>query len=259
MIGRKLLRFSPIALVLVAAACGGSGGGKTASVTQPSPTTPTATTNPATLTALRAYFLRDGKVQPVERTVPHTQAVAGAALLELQKGPTAAERQLGLTSAELPPTAPLKINGTTLSLTTKSTPDQEALAQLVYTLTQFAGRTSVEIDGKIYTRADFEDLTPLILVELPLPFETVTSPLRAAGSANTFEATFDYDLIGPDGKVIAHNFVTATSGNGIRGTFDFTVPFTVSQSGPGKFVVYELSAKDGSRVHQVEIPIRLEP
>jgi hypothetical protein len=104
-----------------------------------------------------------------------------------------------------------------------------------------------------------EGAQPLILVESPLPFAHVTSPLRVTGTANTFEATFNYDLVGPDGKLLSHHFETATSGNGTRGTFDFTVPFTVSQPGQGKLVVYELSAKDGSRIHQVEIPLQLEP
>jgi hypothetical protein len=56
--------------------------------------------------------------------------------------------------------------------------------------------------------------------------------------------------------VISHHFVTATSGSGTRGTFDFTVPFE-APNGLGKLVVFELSAADGSRIHQVEIPLTL--
>ena len=78
------------------------------------------------------------------------------------------------------------------------------------------------------------------------------------GTANTFEATFNYDLVDSAGKVIATHFVTATSGSGTRGTFDFTVPYTVDKPGLGKLVVYELSAKDGSRIHSSEVPIYLE-
>ena len=92
----------------------------------------------------------------------------------------------------------------------------------------------------LHAGADFEDETPIILVESPLPFEHVTSPLRVTGTANTFEATFNYDLVDSAGKVIATHFVTATSGSGTRGTFDFTVPYTVSKPGLGKLVVYEL-------------------
>ena len=53
--------------------------------------------------------------------------------------------------------------------------------------------------------------------------------------------------------------MTATSGSGTRGTFDFTVPFTVEHAQSGKLVVFESSAENGSRIHVVEIPLRLEP
>ena len=54
-----------------------------------------------------------------------------------------------------------------------------ALAQLVYTMTQFPGKESAEIDGESYARADFEEQTPSVLVESPLPFEEVASPPTA--------------------------------------------------------------------------------
>jgi hypothetical protein len=49
--------------------------------------------------------------------------------------------------------------------------------------------------------------------------------------------------------------VTATSGTGTRGTFDFTTePYTVPFDGVGALIVFEHSAKDGSRINLVEIP-----
>jgi hypothetical protein len=238
MIGRKLLRFSPIALVLVVAACGGGGGTKTVTVTD----TVTRTVDVPRQISGRVYFVRDGKVAPVARELPGTGEKE--LLQAFGAGPTPGEEKAGLT---------------TDSAMGNSPRNRLFLAQVVYTLSQFDPASRVTYASKSYTRADFENETPLILVESPLPFARVTSPLRVTGTANTFEATFDYDLVGPDGKVIAHHFVTATSGSGTRGTFDFTVPFTISQPGQGKLVVYELSAKDGSRIHQVEIPLMLEP
>jgi len=133
-------------------------------------------------------------------------------------------------------------------------------AEAVYTLSQFDPASPVVVRGKQYTRSDFEEETPAILVESPLPFDTVHGPeLHATGTANTFEATFEYDLVGGDGKLLAHHFVTATSGSGTRGTFDFTVPFTIEHAQSGKLVVFESSAENGSRIHVVEIPLRLEP
>ena len=56
--------------------------------------------------------------------------------------------------------------------------------------------------------------------------------------------------------MLSRNFVTATSGSGTRGTFDFTIPFE-APDGIGKLVAFERSAADGSRIHQVEIPLML--
>jgi germination protein M len=228
---RRLLPLA--ALAALAAGCGG--GGVTVTVT----TTVTSTTTTAvTKKAVRVYFLRDGKVAPAGRVVGTTGAEvsAGELLSLLRAGPSTRDREAGLTGA--PP-------GT-----------RAGLAEIVYTLSQFAPSAPVTYQGKTYTRADFEDLTPAILVESPLPFQAVSAPLRVAGTANTFEATFEYELLDPAGKVLAHHFVTATSGSGTRGTFDFTIPFE-APDGLGKLVVYESSAADGSRIHVVEIPLSL--
>ena len=242
----KRIAFAWLAGAALVAALAGCGGGKQQ----------TTTTTPQSATSFLVYFLRDGKVQPVRRTVPHTTAPARAALEALAKGPTGREaNDLGV-ATKLASAPDVTIAGGTAHLA--STPGP-ATPQVVYTLTQFPAVKRVEIAGKTYTRKDFEDETPLILVESPLPFQTIRSPLRAKGTANTFEATFQYELRDPDGKVVAKHFVTATSGTGTRGTFDFTAPFNVRHPGMGALVVYELSAEDGSRIHQVEIPVELTP
>jgi immunoglobulin-like protein involved in spore germination/sporulation and spore germination protein len=255
MSGRIVFGFSLIGLSLAFAGCGGDGASTTTGATTITDTisTTTTTTAPET-TKLRVYFLLDGKVQPVSREVAKTQAVARAALDELTSGPSTANRELGMTSDVSAGISGVTIaNGVAKPQGVADT-SRTALAQIVYTLTQFPTVKAVEIGGARYTRKDFEDETPIILVESPLPYEAVTSPIHATGTANTFEATFQYDVIGPDGKRLATHFVTATSGTGTRGTFDFTTkPFTAE--GDGALVVYELSAKDGSRIHEVRIPL----
>jgi germination protein M len=252
------------ALVAALAGCGGSK--KSAVTTAP----PTARAK----TAVVVYFLRDGKVQPVRRVVPASgvsgggrAAVADAALRALVAGPSAAERELGLTTA-VPRGFQWRGTTTAADGTIAIESDDElartARAQVVYTLGRLSStpgrpRASLSEGGPVYSTADFEDETPPILVESPLPFQAVTSPLRAHGTANTFEATFQYDLVGPDGEVLKTHFVTATSGSGTRGTFDFAVPYTVARGGTGKLVVYERSAENGRRIHVVEIPVRLTP
>ncbi len=52
--------------------------------------------------------------------------------------------------------------------------------------------------------------------------------------------------------------MTATSGSGTRGTFAFEVEYELEEPTGGKLVVFELSAEDGSRTGEHEIPLRLE-
>jgi germination protein M len=225
------------AVIASLAGCGGSG--KTAA---PSPPTPQ-----------RIYFLRDGRVQPVLRTLSPTDFPT-AALAELSKGPTPEERQkLGLSNDV---TGRYEVDASKGVVKTQGAFTRAELAQVVYTITQH-GTKKATVGDRVYTRKDFEVHTPIILVESPLPFQTVTTPLHATGTANTFEATFQYDLVDPGGKLLKTHFVTATSGTGTRGTFDFSVPFKSGSVGMGKLVVYELSAEDGSRIHETAIPVRM--
>ena len=241
------------AAALLAAGCGGD--------EESTPTDTDTTTVPAETTELRVYWLRDGKVWPARREVDQTRAIAQTALDELLAGPTAQEgTELELTTAIPEDTegvvASVEDGVATVELST-DLPD-EPLAQVVYTLTQFVTVESVNIQGNTLTRADFEDFTPAVLVESPLSFESVASPLRVTGTANTFEATFNYELTDTDGLIVDENFVTATSGTGTRGTFDFTTAaFTVPFDGVGSLIVFELSAEDGSRINIVEIPLRM--
>ena len=219
-------------LALVAVVAAGCGSSKTVTVTTTQTVTQTVTTTPARPKTVRVYFMRDGKVGPVGRelvTVDRASLLAAVAA-----GPTDAERAIGFTQGEA----------------------TERTAEEVFTLSQFDPAKPVDVDGKSYTRSDFEEVTPAILVESPLPFATVASPLRVWGTANTFEANFEYELLDSAGKVLSHHFVTATSGSGTRGTFDVTIRFD-APAGPGKLVVFEVSAEDGSRIHQVEIPLTL--
>lgn len=149
------------------------------------------------------------------------------------------------------------------------------VAQVVFTLTQFSSVEAVRflIDGQPVEaiggegvvvdpppgRAAFEDLLPLILVEAPGPGETVRSPLRVTGSANTFEAMFMVRLSTAGGRVLYEQPAMATSGSGTRGTFDLTIAFDVAEPVDGTLRLWEYSARDGSEINVVEIPLRLEP
>ncbi len=247
-----------LALVLVVGLAG-CGGANTANQTT---TGAQATTTGADTTSLRVYFLRDEKVGPVRRGVPRTQAVAAAAMQELLKGPLQAETGIGLTTA-IPAGTTLKgvtvVDGVATVGLSPALSTQTGLAQVVYTLTQFPTVTAVRLEpgGKAMGRADFEAETPRILVESPLPFDTVSTPVRLAGTADTFEANFMAELDAADGTVLDKHFVTASSGSGTRGTYATTLTFPAGQTGSATVKVWEASAENGQPLGTVEIPVQL--
>jgi germination protein M len=258
-------------LVLALAGCGSddesSSPGGTA--TQP----PAQTTDPPAQTSteeehedpivISLYFLREGQVGLARRRAGEEGPRVGtAAVKELLAGPSAADRAAGLTTAIPAGTRleRLSIADGTASVYLSRDLSPAAAAQVVYTVTQFPTVRRVSISGETpLRRADLEELTPPIFVELPAPGDEVSSPLRISGTANTFEATFQVEVLDAHEQVIGKRFVTATSGSGTRGTFLAQVPFRANEKGPGKLQLYELSAEDGSRIHEVEIPLVLVP
>ena len=238
-----------VAASLLLAGCGSSKHVVTVTTITTGPTPVTVTIGTSTAPeqqSIELYLLdpTDLKLYATQKEIEPTQAVGAAALQALAEDPdTEVPPNLSLTIAD----GKAHVSGSALS--------PGATAQVVYTLTQFP--TVRSVNGK--TRKDVEGFVPAILVEHPAPDEAVTSPLRVTGNANTYEATFEYDLKDENGRVLSHHFVTATSGTGTRGTFDFSVPFTVTHEGDGTLVVYERSAADGSIIHRREIPLRLRP
>jgi germination protein M len=268
------------ALLAGLAACGSDKA--TTSSSSGSTTSTLSTSDPAATTEVRAYFMRGEKVGPVARTSPKGTVAAGA-LEGLLAGPTAAEQALGFSSA-VP--AGTKLNGVvitdrvaTVDLSAEfasgggSASMKARVAQVVFTVTQFptVDGVSFKVDGAPITtlggeglsvatpqtRAGWDELSPLILVESPLPSATVTVPLQVTGTANTFEAAFRVTLTDSGGHILYDKPAMATSGSGTRGTFDVTAAFDISGPTAATLTVFEVSAENGSRINSVEIPLQL--
>jgi hypothetical protein len=252
-----------VALAVLAAGCGSEDDGPSApadtSTTPPTVESQPVATVPETAPAiLKVYFLREGKVEVAAHAVVAGPAVARAAMIELLEGPTQAERARGLRT-EIPADAKLEdlsIEAGAAHVQLSHSLDEAAIAQVVYTLTQFPTVRRVRLEGDEHARGDFEAETPAILVESPVPGEEVASPLRIEGTANTFEATFHVEVLDARRRVVGERFVTATSGSGERGTFDADVSF-VATPGPAVLRVFEISAEDGSRMNELEIPLQI--
>ncbi|MFF4584936.1 GerMN domain-containing protein [Streptomyces sp. NPDC001388] len=240
----------------------------------------TGTGTAATSVRTAVYFLHGEQVSPAPRTVT-APATATGAVRALLAGPDTFERGHSRTTA-IP--AGTKLNSVvirgrvaTVDLSGRyddgggSLSMRARLAQMVFTLTRlpavdkvaFAldgkpvkhfGGEGVVLDGPV-GRADFEDLAPAVLMESPLIGDTVRTPLRVWGSADTFEAVFRLKVTDSTGHTAADVRVTATSGTGTRGTFDVTFPYKAARSGPGRLTAYYLSPKDGRPVTVDTVPL----
>ncbi len=246
-------------------------------VPSPSPSSPTKTST------VFVYLMRGGYLGTAHHQVAATKAIARAATMELLSGPTALETQAGL-SSQIPPGTKLlglSISGhvATVNLSSEfsraGTPSSALarVAQVTFTLTHLPGvsRVQFQFQGQVFThllgaavrldapvqRSDFESVLPAILVESPAPGDAVSTSLRVEGSADVFEAQFRIELLDAGGKLVLAEPVMASSGTGQRGRFDATFACHTDLPGPGRLTAFDLSAKDGSRIDVISIPVVL--
>ncbi|MGZ4124217.1 MAG: Gmad2 immunoglobulin-like domain-containing protein [Actinomycetota bacterium] len=273
-------------------------GGSGASISPTEPTGPSATPTPtsarspgtsprpsAETMTFEVWFVRGEDLFVVHRTEPFSPRVGSTAADALLQGPGAAERGADVSTAvpagvrlrglaidggvaNVDLTGVFESGGGSLSMFLR-------LAELTYTLTQFPTVDSVvlSLDGRRVdvfsgegiivdhplTRAQFRQFLPAILVETPAIGERVSSPITIAGTADVFEATVSIAILDGSGREIVRTFTTATCGTGCRGDFSAAVRYRVSREQPGTVRVYESSAKDGSALNVVDIPVILTP
>jgi len=218
--------------VLILAAGCGSGPDESA----PAPSTTTVAVPPATM-PVTVFRVKDGILRPETAEVRQSPAVAAAAL-----------RALGLAST-------VTISAGTASVDLPRARN-DAVAEIVYTLTQFPSVDRVDVAGRAgLTRDDFAAYVAPISVERPASGAHVPDTFHVSGTASVFEATLVVQLV-RDGAVIAKQTVTASEGAPGRGTFDAT--FT-ARPGPVTVSAFAPSAADGSPQHQVDVPVTIGP
>jgi germination protein M len=232
-------------------------------------------------TRLLVYFVRGEDVGVAARDVSTSQGSLAAAMRALLAGPTEEELEAGLHS-EIPDGTSLRsvsFRGdlVTVDLSAEfesgggSASMLARVAQVVYTSTQFVSvdRVRFRIEGEArdaiggegvvvdppVDRSDFEDQTPAILVESPAPGDTIGRRFSISGTANTFEATVSFRLVDSTGDTLLETFTTATSGSGMRGTFQAKLGFSGGRDGPASLVAFERSAVNGAETKVVEIPV----
>ena len=249
----------------------------------PSPPSPSPSPIPARDFTYEAWFNYDGYLFVTHRTEPFVPGVGALSVEAVLEGPTNDESAAGLSSAINPGTRllGLTIHSGVATVNLDETFGAEetpatavgSLSQIVYTLTQFDSIDGVvfEVGGSRLTnfggyelrgpqrRASFADQLPAILLESPGIGERVSSPVTISGSADVFEAVVSIAILDEHGRTVASSFTMATCGTGCRGSYTVDVRYDVGNRQPGTIRVYEVSAKDGSPLHVVEIPVLLRP
>jgi len=84
------------------------------------------------------------------------------------------------------------------------------------------------------------------------------SPIEVNGFSQTFEASVNLRLTDKNGQVLAERNTLGGAGNGFA-FFDSYLRFTVGEMISGTLEVFETSAKDGSEIHKVTLPVVLLP
>jgi hypothetical protein len=97
------------------------------------------------------------------------------------------------------------------------------------------------------------------VVNQPQPGAQVTSPVTVSGQINAFEAQFNIAIKDAAGNDIATVPDVFSSQGQTLAPFSTSVPFTVASQTPACLWVFDLSAKDGSPIQVVQVPITLVP
>jgi hypothetical protein len=237
--------------------------------------------SPTRLMTYEVWFMNRSGLYVTHRTEAFTPAVGATAIRAVLEGPSPNERAAGLFSQITEGSrlldltihdglATVAMDGTFVSQETPAI-GFDSLAQLVYTITQFDSVDAVRftVDGRPLTnfggyeldkpqrREDFAEALPWILVETPDVGDRVSSPVRIAGTADVFEAVVSIAILDANGDVVSSSFTMATCGTGCRGDYSTDVRYDVDRTQEGTIRVYEVSAKDGSAINVVDIPVTL--
>lgn len=95
-----------------------------------------------------------------------------------------------------------------------------------------------------------------IVVTEPLLNQHIRSPFTIAGEARVFESQLHYRLRDGDGKILVEDRMMANAKDaGQFGPFSVSVFFSKPKASHGIVEVFDYSAKDGSEIDKVIIPV----
>ena len=276
-----------LALGSVAVALAACGGNSTAltSTTTTLPTTTTTTTPASTTTTTSPtarkfllYFLRGTELGVSQRIVGSANDPHFASISALMAGPSPAESAAGLTT-DIPTGTTVRgleiRNGVaTVNLSPQFITPAPAstlaarVSQVVYTLTSSTAVTGVliqvggiQIDNfggvdltKPVGRSQVTASLPLVLLEQPAVGTSLAGTMTISG-VTAGSGTYDVQLLDPTGKLLASVTNTAVVG----GTFQQSVPFTVTSIEAGTVRVFGRPTSGSQPVQEFQFTVPIAP
>jgi hypothetical protein len=98
-----------------------------------------------------------------------------------------------------------------------------------------------------------------IIISMPHPNDQISSPVKVAGKARVFEAALTVRVLSEDGKELGKANIMASQGAPEFGDFSVQVNFKKPANVSTGFVeAYSESAKDGSHINVVRVPVRFK-
>ena len=139
------------------------------------------------------------------------------------------------------------------------TPDSTATVDTVTTPGRVDTITRVDT-MRVSAPPEKPDPEANIRVNYPRPGAVIAgATLGVKGVARTFENNVVYRLVGAGGKELAQGHTTATGEMGTFSPFTFSIPLKPEFAGEVTLEVFENSAKDGSVINLVKVPLTLHP
>jgi hypothetical protein len=118
---------------------------------------------------------------------------------------------------------------------------------------------TVSPSGTASPTATTGGVRPAIVVRSPGAGDEIVSPVTVSGTADVFEAVVSIAILDASGQELAATSTMASCGTGCRGRYSATVAFFTPARQTGTVEVFERSAKDGSPINVVSVPVVLVP
>lgn len=96
-----------------------------------------------------------------------------------------------------------------------------------------------------------------IHISTPIQGDTITSPVKISGEVRVFENQFNIRVKDSDGKVLVEESAMGSNGDmGQFNPFEKDVAYSTPSTPEGTIEVFDYSAKDGTEIDKVTIPIK---